>query len=98
MRAAISSRASSQPMGSNSPAPFGPTRRSGVVSRPSPWMRRVMRRTLRQIQPSVSGLAASPSGTASMPVMRSSSTVTDSEHPSGQSRGQAVVIVVTTEG
>ncbi len=48
------------------PQPLGPTRRSGVVSRPSPWMRRVMRRTLRQIQPSVSGLAASPSGTASM--------------------------------
>ena len=43
----------------------------------SPWMRRVMRRTLRQIQPSVSGLAASPSGTASMAVIRSSSTVTD---------------------
>ncbi len=57
-----------------------------------------MRRTLRQIQPSVRGLAASPSGTASMPVMRSSSTVTDSEHPSGQSRGQAVVMVVTGEG
>jgi hypothetical protein len=61
-------------------------------------MRRVMRRTLRQIQPSVSPLAASPSGTASMAVIRSPSTVTESEHPSGQSSGHAVVIVVTVEG
>ena len=98
MRAATSSSASSQVIGSNSPEPFGPTRRSGVVSRPSPWMRRVMRRTLRQIQPSVSGLAASPSGTASIFVIVSPSTVTDSEHPSGQSSGQAVVRVVTGEG
>ena len=98
MWAAISSSASSQPIGSNSPEPFGPVRRSGVVRRWSPWMRRVMRRTLRQIQPSVSGLAASPSGTASMAVIFSSSTVIESEHPSGQSSGQAVVIVLTGEG
>src|SRR2546425_1880754 len=81
------SSASSQVIRSKRPSPLGPTRRSGVVSRPGPctksgysvW-------TLVQSTPAVSGLAREPRTLTT----RSSSTVTVRLQVSGQSRGQTL--------
>src|SRR6266851_933221 len=81
------SSASSQVIRSKRPSPLGPTRRSGVVSRPGPctksgysvW-------TLVQSTPAVSGLAREPRTLTT----RSFSTVTVRLHVSGQSRGQTL--------
>src|SRR6266850_1305313 len=86
-RAWTRSSACSQVTRSKRPSPLGPTRRSGVVSRPGPctksgysvW-------TLVQSTPAVSGLAREPRTFTT----RSFSTVTVRLQVSGQSRGQTL--------
>jgi hypothetical protein len=82
-RPAISAMASSHDIGVNSPAPLGPTRRSGVVTRSGECTRSAYSRTLPQITPCVKGCAGSPV-TA---VMRPSLTVTSRLQQEGQSCG-----------
>ena len=52
-RAAISASASSQPIGSNRPSPFAPTRRSGVVMRSGLYTRSRKRFTFGHSSPAL---------------------------------------------
>ena len=80
-RAAIVSIASSHEIGAKSPAPFGPTRRSGVKTRSGEWTRSAYSRTLPQITPRVNGCSALPVTDVSRPA----STVTTRLQHDGQS-------------
>ncbi len=84
--AATRSSASSHDATRNSPAPFGPTRTSGVSTRSGAYTRRACCLTLAQMKPWVIGFA----GPASIATIRPSSTETSSEQVSGQSSGHAV--------
>ncbi len=86
IRAATRSRASSHDTTRNSPAPFRPTRTSGVSRRSGAYTRRACCLTLAQMKPWVIGFA----GPASIATSRPSSTETSSEQVSGQSSGHAV--------
>src|SRR4051812_14457762 len=86
-RAAISSSASSQVMGRNSPLPFRPTRFIGVRSRSGEYVRSRQYETLVHSVPSVKGISGSPWIFFATP----SSTVTSMAQVSGQSCGQATL-------
>src|SRR3989441_2424894 len=81
------SSASCHVMRSKRPSPLGPTRRSGVMSRPGPCTKSGYKVwTLVHSTPAVSGLAREPRTLTT----RSSSTVTVRLQVSGQSRGQTL--------
>ena len=95
---ATRSSASSHDAGRNSPAPFGPVRISGVITRSGLYTRRWWPFTFLQMKPWVNGLivgSSTSAGAASTFTRRPSSTTTSSVQPSGQSSGQAVRSVVT---
>ena len=80
-RPAIVAIRPSQGPAATSPAPLGPTRRSGVSTRSGECTRSAYARTLPQITPRVKGWSGSPVTSARRP----SSTVTRRPHAEGQS-------------
>ncbi|CAB4696292.1 unannotated protein [freshwater metagenome] len=88
--AAIKLFTSAQVAAVNWPEPRGPLRMSGVSTRSGAYTRLAWCFTFWQMNPWVNGFADSLVS-ASIATMRPSSTVTASEHVSGQSSGQAVV-------
>src|SRR5215469_12971433 len=84
-RSAISSSASSHEMRSNSPAPFGPTRRIGWRRRSGDCVYAMKSSSLLHRTPRVKGCAGSPCSFTARPSL----TVTIQLHVSGQSIGHA---------
>src|SRR5271155_123520 len=82
--AAISSTASSHPMEANLPSPLAPIRRRGVAIRSGELTSSASRLVLAQAKPAVNGWSGSPRTCATCPF----STLTSSEHESGQSCAQ----------
>src|SRR5271170_6856473 len=87
--AAISSTASSHPMEANLPSPLAPIRRRGVAIRSGEMTSSASRLVLAQAKPEVNGWSGSPRTCATCPF----STLTSSEHESGQSCAQTTRIV-----
>jgi hypothetical protein len=80
-RSAIVATASSHEIRTKSPAPLGPTRRSGVSTRSGEWTRSAYSRTFPQMTPWVNGWFGLPVTDVSRP----SSTVTTRLQHEGQS-------------